>query len=125
MQLQDRLRSGPACVRDLATAAPAVFVVFDLLAHRGTDLRDRPYTRRRAALENLLDKGLPVGVVLTTTDPAVAHTWLAGRTTSGIKGVVAKRADQPCWPGVRGWQKRHTSRSDLLRRPFRLGTHSC
>jgi ATP-dependent DNA ligase len=37
--LQDRLRSGPARVRDLAAAAPAAYVVFDLLAHHGTDLR--------------------------------------------------------------------------------------
>ena len=41
--LQDRLRSGPARVRDLATAAPAAYVVFDLLASDGEDLRDRPY----------------------------------------------------------------------------------
>ena len=72
--LQDRLRSGPTRVRDLAAAAPAAYVVFDLLAHRNRDLRDRPYLERRATLEKLLAKGLPPGVVLTptTTDPAVA-----------------------------------------------------
>jgi ATP-dependent DNA ligase len=106
--LQDRLRSGPARVRDLATAAPAAYVVFDLLAQQGIDLRDRSYTARRAALEALLrNRGLPPGVVLTptTTDPAVARSWLAGHTASGIEGVVAKRADQPYRPGVRGWHK--------------------
>jgi ATP-dependent DNA ligase len=30
--LQDRIRSGPARVRQLAAATPAVYVVFDLLA---------------------------------------------------------------------------------------------
>src|SRR5919107_1352084 len=106
--LQDRLRSGPARVRDLATAAPAAYVVFDLLAQQGIDLRDRSYTARRAALEALLrNRGLPPGVVLTppTPDPAVARSWLAGHTASGIEGVVAKRADQPYRPGVRGWHK--------------------
>ncbi len=105
--LQDRLRSGPARTRELAAAAPAAFVVFDLLAHRGTDLRDHPYAQRRAALEALLNRGLPPGVVLppTTTGPAVAHSWLAGHTASGIEGVVAKHADHPYRPGVRGWQK--------------------
>ncbi|MDT0353560.1 hypothetical protein [Pseudonocardia charpentierae] len=43
-----------------------------------------------------------------TTDPTVAHTWLGGHTASGIEGVVAKRADQPYRPGVRGWQKLRT-----------------
>jgi ATP-dependent DNA ligase len=105
--LQDRLRSGPVRVRDLAAATPAAYVVFDLLAHRGTDLRARPYTQRRAALEKLLNKALPPEVVLTptTTDPAVAHSWLGGPTGAGIEGVVVKRHDQPYRPGVRGWQK--------------------
>jgi ATP-dependent DNA ligase len=108
--LQDRLRSGPARVRDLATVAPAAFVIFDLLAHRGTDLRGHPYIQRRAALENLLHKRLPAGVLLTpaTTDPAVARTWLSGHAASGIEGVVAKRAGQPYRPGIRGWQKLRT-----------------
>jgi ATP-dependent DNA ligase len=81
--------------------------VFDLLAHAGKDLRDRPQARRRAALEKLLRRGVPPGVVLTptTSDPAVAHTWLAGHSASGIEGVVAKHVDHPYRPGVRGWQK--------------------
>jgi ATP-dependent DNA ligase len=58
-------------------------------------------------LEKLLARGLPPGLVLSpaTTDPAVARTWLRGYTSSGIEGVVAKRADQPYRAGVRGWQK--------------------
>jgi ATP-dependent DNA ligase len=105
--LQDRLRSGPNRVRDLVTTAPAAYVVFDLLAQHGNDLRDRPYATRRRKLDKLLARGVPPGLVLTptTTDPAVAQTWLSGYTTSGIEGVVAKRADQPYQPGVGGWQK--------------------
>jgi ATP-dependent DNA ligase len=105
--LQDRLRSGPTRVRQLAAAAPAAYVVFDLLAHHGNDLRDRPYTKRRRKLDKLLAGGMPPGLVLTptTTDPGEARTWLFGYTTSGIEGVVAKRADQPYQPGARGWHK--------------------
>jgi ATP-dependent DNA ligase len=105
--LQDRLRSGPARVRELAAATPAAYVVFDLLARDGADLRERPYTTRRRELEELLAEGMPPGLVLApaTADPAVARTWLRGYTGSGIEGVVAKRADQPYRPGVRGWQK--------------------
>jgi ATP-dependent DNA ligase len=108
--LQDRLRSGPARARGLAIEAPAAYVVFDLLAYQGTDLRDQPYRQRRRALGELLGGRLPPGLMLTpaTTDPGVARTWLLGHTTSGIEGVVAKRLDQPYRPGMRGWQKLRT-----------------
>jgi ATP-dependent DNA ligase len=108
--LQDRLCSGPARVRDLATAAPAAYVVFDLLAHKGADLRDRPYRKRRRKLEKLLARGLPDGLVLTpaTTDAAVARTWMLGHGASGIEGIVAKRLDQTYRPGVRAWHKLRT-----------------
>jgi ATP-dependent DNA ligase len=108
--LQDRLRSGRARVRDLVTAAPAAFVVFDLLAHNGTDLRDRPYSKRRRRLEKLVARGLPDGLVLTpaTTDAAVARSWMLGHTQTGLEGVVAKRLGQPYRPGVRAWHKLRT-----------------
>ena len=86
-------------------------MVFDLLAHGRTDLRDRPYQQRRDALEKLLAQAAcRAGLVLTpsTTDPAVARSWLIGHGSSGIEGVVAKRLDQPYRPGVRGWQKLRT-----------------
>jgi ATP-dependent DNA ligase len=105
--LQDRLRSGPRRAHTLAAAMPAAFVVFDLLAQGRADLRDLPYQHRRAALEALLARGLPDGLVLTpsTLDAAVARSWLTGHGAAGIEGVVAKRLDQPYRPGVRGWQK--------------------
>jgi ATP-dependent DNA ligase len=108
--LQDRVRSGPARARSLALELPAAYVVFDLLAVDHTDLRDQPYHHRRRVLEELLGRHLPPGLVLTptTTDPAVARTWLLGHTTSGVEGVVAKRVDQPYRSGVRGWQKLRT-----------------
>ena len=108
--LQDRLRSGPRRAHTLAAATPAAYVVFDLLAHGRTDLREQPYQHRRDALEALLGRGLPPGLVLTpsTTDPAVARSWLIHHGHTGIEGVVAKRLDQPYRPGVRGWQKLRT-----------------
>jgi ATP-dependent DNA ligase len=108
--LQDRLRSGSRRTRDLVTAAPAAFIVFDLLAHHGRDQRDRPYWKRRRKVEKLLAHGLPDGLVLTpaTTDVAVARSWMLGQGATGIEGVVAKRFDQPYRPGVRAWQKLRT-----------------
>jgi ATP-dependent DNA ligase len=108
--LQDRLRSGRARVHGLVAAEPAAYVVFDLLARDGRDLRDRPYGKRRRKLEKLLDTHLPQGLVLTpaTTDPTVARTWMLAHISTGIEGVVAKRLDQPYRPGRRGWQKLRT-----------------
>ena len=108
--LQDRLRAGPRRAHSLAAVIPAAYVVFDLLAVGRTDLRGRPYTERRAALETLLGRGLPAGLVLTpsTIDPGVARSWLGGHGSSGIEGVVAKRLDQSYRPGIRGWQKLRT-----------------
>src|SRR3954468_24493044 len=48
--LQDRLRSGRTRVHGLVTAAPAAYIVFDLLARNGKDLRGRPYWKRRRKL---------------------------------------------------------------------------
>jgi hypothetical protein len=94
--LQDRLRSGR--LRGLVAVEPAAFVVFDLLARNGKDLRDRPYGKRRRKLEELLGASrLPDGLVLTpaTTDPTVARGWmLAHRHGSG--GHVSPSGSTSC-----------------------------
>ena len=84
--------------------------MFDLLAVDGGDVRGQPYSGRRRALEELLARRLPPGLVLapSTTDPSAARAWLLGHTTSGIEGVVAKRIEHPYRSGVRGWQKLRT-----------------
>ena len=96
--LQDRPRSGRVRVRGLVAVEPAAFVVFDLLARNGKDLRDRPYGKRRRKLEELLGASrLPDGLVLTpaTTDPTVARGWmLAHRHESG--GHVSPSGSTSC-----------------------------
>jgi ATP-dependent DNA ligase len=108
--LQERLRAGRARTRSVVAAAPAAYVVFDLLARNGKILLDRPYATRRRKLEKLAGRGLPDGLVLTpaTTDAAVARSWMLGHAHTGIEGVVAKRLDQPYRPGRRVWQKLRT-----------------
>ena len=93
--LQDRLRSGR--LRGLVAVEPAAFVVFDLLARNGKDLRDRPYGKRRRKLEELLGASrLPDGLVLTpaTTDPTVARGWMLAHRCRVWRTRVAKRVDQ-------------------------------
>jgi ATP-dependent DNA ligase len=118
--LQDRLRAARARTRSLM-AAPAAYMVFDLLARDEKILLDRPYATRRRKLEKLAARGLPDGLVLTpaTADPAVARSWMLGHGHTGIEGVVAKRLDQPYRPGRGVWQKLRTL-SGSRTRPWRL-----
>ncbi|MFC5948380.1 hypothetical protein ACFQH9_08850 [Pseudonocardia lutea] len=105
--LQERLQPSTAGAGRLAIAKPAAYVVFDLLARQGTDLRPLPWTERRGRLEGLLGARLPHGLVLmpTAADPAVGRLWMREHTASGIEGVVAKRVDQPYRAGARAWRK--------------------
>ncbi|GAA2884048.1 hypothetical protein GCM10010472_47670 [Pseudonocardia halophobica] len=105
--LQERLQPSTAGAGRLAAATPAAYVVFDLLARQGTDLRPLPWAERHRRLEELLGARLPHGLVLmpTSADPAVGRLWMREHTASGIEGVVAKRVDQPYRAGARGWRK--------------------
>jgi hypothetical protein len=108
--LQQRLHPSASRAGRLAVALPACFVVFDLLARSGVDLRTRPYRRRRYALEKLLARHLRDRVALMpmTTDLAVAQLWMVDHCAAGIEGVVAKRLDQTYRPGGRTWRKVRT-----------------
>jgi hypothetical protein len=82
MALQRRLTAA----RRAAAEAPATFVVFDVLAAGGTDLRTHPYWVRRALLLQLLDDAAPpLAVVPMTTDGEAARAWLRGHLDAGIE----------------------------------------
>ncbi|MFF8479182.1 ATP-dependent DNA ligase [Streptomyces sp. NPDC015414] len=89
---------------------PAQFVAFDLLRLSGTVTTAWPYSRRRAALEELFTgRGLlsPWALCPSTTDPAMVCEWLTWESVR-IEGVVLKRLDDPYRPAVRGWRKYKT-----------------
>ena len=106
--LQRMASRGPNAAK-LAAARLAHYVVFDLLAHDGTDLRSRPLRDRRRRLEQLLAGGAPAGLVLAaaTGDRHVAEDWLATYAAAhvGIEGIVAKGRDQHYRDGAREWLK--------------------
>lgn len=87
---------------------PVGYVLFDLLAERGHDLRARPYGERRARLEQLAE-GLapPLFLTQSTTDARRARSWYDTYPPSGIEGLVLKpvsspyRAGEACWDQVR------------------------
>lgn len=108
--LQRRLHPSSHRAQQLAVELPAAYVVFDILAVAGTDVRSQPYTARRALLEDLISRQLPPGLVLMpmTTDLAVARSWMLNHT-AGIEGAVVKRLTHAYHSGgSRPWLKIRT-----------------
>ncbi|MEU4506786.1 ATP-dependent DNA ligase [Streptomyces sp. NPDC024089] len=107
--LQRRAASGERTAAQLAAAAPAHYIAFDVLQTDGRELLTEPYEHRRAVLEGLFaEHGLmpPWTLCPMTTDPAVAQEWLASWTeVQGVEGLVIKGLGQIYRPGARGWFK--------------------
>jgi ATP-dependent DNA ligase len=57
--LQRRLYPGASRADQLSVEMPAAYVAFDLLAVDGTDIRPKPYSARRALLEDLFARQPP------------------------------------------------------------------
>jgi ATP-dependent DNA ligase len=105
-QLQRRITTSPASVARVASARPASYVAFDVLAHAGTDLRRRPWLQRRKVLEDLAASwSPPMNLSPVTSDPVVAARWFDELTVAGIEGLVVKGAAQHYEPGKRRWVK--------------------
>jgi ATP-dependent DNA ligase len=103
--LQQRMVRNPGDVRRLATAHPASYVAFDLLAADNADLRRRPFTDRRDGLEQVVTWAPPLQLSPTTTDPAVARAWMDDFRPAGLEGVMVKAAAGAYHPGARDWLK--------------------
>jgi ATP-dependent DNA ligase len=94
--LQNRLHPAASRVKKLAAETPASFVAFDLLAAGDDDLTGRPFSERRAGLEQIFDGSFGrVHLTPITGDPAVAEDWFTRFEGAGFDGVMAKPADQP------------------------------
>jgi ATP-dependent DNA ligase len=104
--LQRRLVATPAKARQLVAQAPASFVVFDLLAVRGVDVRQQRWTTRRQRLESLAAAWTPpLQLSLVTDDLAEAEQWFDVLSEIGVEGLVAKGKASRYEPGRRGWLK--------------------
>ena len=119
--LQLRLHPAASRVAKLATASPAAFVAFDLLAAKGRDLRDAPQQERRAHLERLLAKvEAPIYLTPVTRDRDLAADWLMRFEGAGLDGVVAKPAGGTYQPGRRAMFKvKHVRTADCVVAGFR------
>ena len=104
-ELQLRLHPAASRVQKLATAHPALLIVFDLLADNdgksllGSPLRERRKKLESFARENLKTKG---GLRLSpaTTRLATAKKWF-DKVGGNLDGVIAKQIDAPYASGER------------------------
>jgi ATP-dependent DNA ligase len=89
--LQQRIHPAASRVTMLSQTTPAAFIAFDLLALGDDDLTGRPFSERRAALEQALEPaGAPVHITPATTDLELAQRWFTEFEGAGLDGVVAK-----------------------------------
>jgi len=119
--LQLRLHPAASRVRKLAAETPAHFVAFDLLALGDEDYTERPFTDRRAALEQALATAKsPVHLTPTTTDHDVAARWFTQFEGAGLDGLVAKPLDGIYEPNKRIMFKiKHERTADCVVAGFR------
>ena len=106
-QLQHRMVSRPEAVARLVRQHPASYVVFDILAVDGIDIRPMPWHERRTLLEELAitaDLTPPIQVSPFTDDYTTAIGWLSD-LPPGVEGIVSKSQRSPYRPGERGWIK--------------------
>jgi ATP-dependent DNA ligase len=102
--LQARLHPAESRVRMLAEQTPARFRAFDLLARDRSKLTAKPFSERRAALEELIAaapgraKKRSGSVELT---PLIRSATKAEPLLLSGEGVIAKQVDAPYRPGER------------------------
>ena len=97
------------------------FVVFDLLALDGIDLRDRPWSERRALLESTVRPASPLTITPVSDDADVME---AATRVQRFEGIVAKRATSTYQSGRRAptWVKvKYTNSQEMVIGGYKLG----
>ena len=85
--LQQRIHPAESRINRLAEETPAELVAFDLLADRGTDLREAPFSERRGHLEDLLSGlSFPWHLTPETDDEEVARDGLTSSSRQDVTG---------------------------------------
>jgi len=117
------LRIHPAAsrVKTLSQQLPASVVFFDLLQVDNRDVREEPFTTRRAELERILvNVQPPLHLTPATHDRDVAQDWFTRFEGAGLDGVIAKPLDGPYTPDKRTMLKiKHERDCDCVVAGFR------
>ena len=119
--LQLRIHPAASRVKMLAAQTPASVVFFDLLCAGDRDLRDEPFTTRRAELESMLANATPpIHITPATRDCETARDWFRRFEGAGLDGVVAKGVDNRYQPDKRVMLKiKHERDCDCVVAGFR------
>ncbi|GAB3760573.1 ATP-dependent DNA ligase [Microlunatus parietis] len=120
--LQQRIHPAASRVKLLSEQTPARFIAFDLLALGDEDYTDRPFTERRAALEQALAAAdAPVHLTPVTRDAKLAEDWFTQFEGAGLDGVVAKGLDVTYQPDKRVMFKiKHERTADCVVAGYRV-----
>ena len=88
-----------------SVAAPATYIVFDILERDGKDLTGLPLTLRREQLEAAVREG--PHVILSVPVAGQGEEYYRAAVAQGLEGVMAKRKDSRYEPGIRSgaWLK--------------------
>lgn len=106
-------------VEAMAKKLPLVLFTFDLLYLNGKDITAQPYTKRRKALENILDKN---NILIRIAEERIIHTakeileFFNEAVSEGLEGLMLKKLDAPYKAGGRGfhWVKFKRASSGIL-----------
>ena len=110
--------------RQLAANLPVSYMVFDILAANGTDIRGVPYVERRSLLESLAPRLADSGRWIVPPRFTDGEATLAAASELTLEGVVAKRLSSTYRPGVRSpdWVKlKHEQTRDYVIGAWRVG----
>src|SRR4051794_6538018 len=120
--LQQRIHPAASRVNLLAEQTPASFVAFDLLAVGDEDLTERPFSERRARLEEVLGTARPpVHVTPLTADHDRAQEWFEQFEGAGLDGLIAKDREQTYQPDKRVMTKiKHERTCDCVVAGYRV-----
>ena len=119
--LQQRIHPAESRITLLSEETPAELIAFDLLAYKGEDLRENPFSERRTALVELL-RSLehPWHLTPQTDDEEVAKQWFDEFESAGCDGIIAKKPDLAYQHGKRAMTKiKHRRTVDVVVGGFR------
>ena len=119
--LQQRIHPAESRINMLSEETPAELVAFDLLADRGEDLRESPFSERRQRLVGLAaDLELPWHLTPQTDSEIVAQDWFDEFESAGCDGIIAKRPELAYQHGKRAMIKiKHRRTIDVVVGGFR------